>query len=114
MTHAKASPSPFLYQDFRYATVTLLASLRRHDPYVLLLGESGCGKTTLLRHLQANLDKGAFSVLYLCHGRPSPSALARVLADALHLPIRRTRAETSRLLLSSLKHLPATLLRWID
>jgi type II secretory pathway predicted ATPase ExeA len=114
MTHSKTALTPFLYHDFRHAADILLAALRRHHPYILLLGESGSGKTTLLRHLQDKLDKRAFSVLYLCHGRPSPSALARVLADALHLPIRRTRAETSRLLLSTLKNLPAKLLLWID
>jgi type II secretory pathway predicted ATPase ExeA len=111
---AQSIITPFLYQDFRRAADLLLAALRRHDPYVLLLGDSGSGKTTLLRYLQTKLDKRSFSVLYLCHGRPSPSALARVLADALHLPIRRTRAETSRLLLSTLKNLPAKLLLWID
>ena len=114
MTTRKATAGPFLFRDFAHAADALLISLRRHDPYVLLLGESGSGKTTLLRHMQAKLDKRSFSVLYLCHGRPSPSALARVLADALHLPIRRTRAETSRLLLATLKNLPAKLLLWID
>lgn len=110
----KTIPAPFLYKDFRNAAEDLLDALRRHEPYMLLVGESGSGKTTLLRYVQRKLDKRDYSVLYLCHGRPSPSALARVLADALHLPIRRTRAETSRMLLSTLKELPSKLLFWID
>lgn len=111
---ADALPSPYMYKDFKNASEDLLDALRRHEPYLLLLGESGSGKTTLLRYVQRKLDKRAYSVLYLCHGRPSPSALARVLADNLHLPIRRTRAETSRMLLSTLKELPSKLLFWID
>jgi type II secretory pathway predicted ATPase ExeA len=114
MTINKSPVLPFFYQDFQRAATILLTAVRRHDPYILLLGDSGSGKTTLLRHLQTTLDKQSFSVLYLCHGRPSPSALARVLADALHLPIHKTRAETSRLLLSTLKNLPTKLLLWID
>jgi type II secretory pathway predicted ATPase ExeA len=80
----------------------------------LLLGDSGSGKTTLLRALAAKLDRRRFQVLYLCHGRPSPSGLARVLAETLHLPLRRTRAETSRLLVQTLRNLPTRLLFWID
>jgi hypothetical protein len=40
--------------------------------------------------------------------------LARVLAEALHLPLRRTRAETSRLLVQTLRNLPTRLLFFID
>jgi type II secretory pathway predicted ATPase ExeA len=79
-----------------------------------LTGESGTGKTTLLRALKAALDRRRFQVLYLCHGRPSPTGLTRVLADALHLPLRRSRAETSRLLVQTLRDLPTRLLLWID
>lgn len=106
-------PAPFRYQDFKRAQEALSRALR-HKGYALLLGESGTGKTTLLRDLSANLDRSRYTLLYLCHGRPSPSALARVLAEALHLPLQRTRAEMSRLLMQHLRTQPTRLLLWID
>jgi type II secretory pathway predicted ATPase ExeA len=109
-----ASPTPFMYRDFQEAYNNLNAALLKGEAYSLLLGESGTGKTTLLRTLHSRLDRRRFHILYLCHGQPSPSGLGRVLAEALHLPIRRTRAETSRLLVQTLRNLPTRLLFWID
>jgi len=106
---------PFLYQDFREALTTLKTALSRSSsPYALLLGESGSGKTTLLRQLAAQLDQRRFHILYLCQGQPSPSGLTRVLADALHLPTRRSRVETGRLLVATLRNLSPRFLFWID
>jgi type II secretory pathway predicted ATPase ExeA len=107
-------PAPFSYRDFQEALRRLKAALTRGPSYALLLGESGTGKTSLLRTLKAALDRRRFQILYLCHGRPSPTGLTRVLADALHLPLRRSRAETSRLLVQTLRDLPTRLLLWID
>ena len=106
--------SPFMYRDFKDAFESLKSALTHGDAYALLLGESGTGKTTLLRVLHAKLDRRRFHILYLCHGQPSPSGLARVLAEALRQPLRRTRAETSRLLVQTLRNLPTRLLFWID
>jgi len=103
-----------MYEDFQEALHTLNEALVQGPAYALLLGDSGSGKTTLLRTLAASLDRRRFHVLYLCHGQPSPSGLARVLAEALHLPLRRTRAETSRLLVQTLRNLPTRLLFFID
>jgi len=108
------TPQPFMYEDFQQALDTLSEALVQAPVYALLLGDSGSGKTTLLRTLAAGLDRRRFHVLYLCHGQPSPSGLARVLAEALHLPLRRTRAETSRLLVQTLRNLPTRLLFFID
>ena len=108
------TPKPFMYEDFQHALNSLNEALVQGPAYALLLGDSGSGKTTLLRTLAAGLDRRRFHVLYLCHGQPSPSGLARVLAEALHLPLRRTRAETSRLLVQTLRNLPTRLLFFID
>jgi len=113
MNHTTMQP-PFMYEDFQEALDSLSDALTRAPAYALLLGDSGSGKTTLLRTLAASLDRRRFQILYLCHGQPSPSGLARVLAEALHLPLRRTRAETSRLLVQTLRNLPTRLLFFID
>ena len=105
---------PFLFHDFKEALDRLESSLKKGPSYALLLGESGTGKTTLLRTLSSRLDPRKYQIIYLCHGRPSPSALARVLAHTFHLPLRYTRAETSRLLRQTLQNLPTRLLFWID
>jgi len=106
--------SPFMYGDFQEALDSLTGALTREPVYALLLGDSGSGKTTLLRTLAAGLDRRRFHILYLCHGQPSPTSLVCVLAETLHLPIRRSRAETSRLLVQTLRNLPTRLLFFID
>lgn len=114
MKSVKKNQQPFMYGDFKQAFSKLKSAVMQKAPYVLLLGDSGLGKTTLLRLLASQLDRSRFNILYLCHGHASPSGLARVLAEALHLPLSRTRAETSRMLVQTLKNLPTRLLFWID
>lgn len=105
---------PFRYTDFHLALTALHAAFNQAPSYALLLGESGTGKTSLLRTLRAELDPTRFRVLYLSHGQPSPSGLARLLAEAFYLPLHRSRAETSSLLVHALRNLPSHLLLWID
>jgi general secretion pathway protein A len=105
---------PFFYHDFEAALKRLENDLRKGPCYALLIGESGTGKTTLLRTLLSRLDQRKYNIIYLCHGRPSPSALSRVMAHKFHFPLKYTRAETSQLLLQSLQNLPTKPFLWID
>ena len=105
---------PFPFQDFQQALGTVHSALVRAPVYALVLGESGSGKTTLLRTLAAQLDRRRFQCLYLPHGQPSPAGLVRLLAEMFHLPVRRTHAETSRLLVPTLRNLPTRLVLAVD
>jgi general secretion pathway protein A len=107
-------PAPFPYQDFQQSLDVLNVALLRAPVYALVLGESGSGKTALLRAVIAQLDRRHFHSLYLSQGQPSPSGLVRLLAENFHLPLRRTRAETSRLLLQTLRNAPTRLVLSID
>ena len=110
----KPQTKPFFYHDFELALNRLENDLKQGPCYALLVGESGTGKTTLLRTLLSRLDQRKYNIIYLCHGRPSPSALSRVMAHKFHFPLKYTRAETSQLLLQSLRNLPTKPFLWID
>lgn len=111
---AASLPEPFPYQDFQQAFQSLQNALERDAAYLLLLGDSGTGKTTLLRSLEKSLDRNRFQILYLSQGQLSPTALIRFLAEALHLPMRTRRPETIRLILQTLRSLPTRLVVYFD
>lgn len=64
------STSPFLFQDFVRVKDTLHAALRDDDDsYLLLTGNTGTGKTTLLASLRSELDRGKYRILYFSEAR---------------------------------------------
>jgi type II secretory pathway predicted ATPase ExeA len=105
---------PFLFQDFHDAAAAIQDALNQQQSYVLLLGESGCGKTTLLRYLHQLLDKNTFSILYLCNKQATGANLLSILAKYLHLPLWCSRVETASMVSIALKNIPTRILLWID
>ncbi len=93
----------FAYADFARARDELLRRLALPF-YYLLLGSSGTGKTLLLRLVSAALDRHRLQPLYVVAERLlTPTALVRLLAQAVHMPTRRTHAETTKALAQVLR-----------
>jgi len=106
--------SIFMFNDFKLLLKNLQNAIKQKQSYSLLLGESGTGKTTILKTLSKSLDKSKYQLLYISHGQPTPSTFIRLLAGHFHLPVRNSRAETSKLILQTIRHLPQYLLIFFD
>ncbi|MEJ2328141.1 MAG: AAA family ATPase, partial [Chromatiaceae bacterium] len=79
------NPTPFPFEDFRRAKQRLQrALLEHHEPFVLLTGETGTGKTALLRELRAEIDRTRYRVLYFAQARKLGAVgLIKVLGEGL-------------------------------
>lgn len=75
--------APFPYRDFARVRQSVLAALREaEETYVLVTGETGTGKTALLRDLRSQLDR--YRVLYFAQAqRLGAPGLVRLLAKVL-------------------------------
>lgn len=76
---------PFPYRDFNRVRHVVLAALQQGDePYVLVTGDTGTGKTALLRDLKAELDRARFRIFYFQESqRLGAPGLVRLLAQSL-------------------------------
>jgi len=106
----------FPFADFSKAREALLAAVRaERDAFLLLTGDTGVGKSTLLQDLRAALDRCRYRVLYFPGGRKlGPSGFIRVLARTLRLAPRRSHAETMQVVSRQLLDDPQRLLVWLD
>jgi len=105
---------PFMYKDFSYARNTLQHALHTFHPYILLTGESGTGKTMLLRIIKNAIEKKNFSILYCSLTKSSAYGLEQIIADKLHLPLRKNKTDTAKLILQTLQIMPQRLIILLD
>lgn len=110
------NPTPFPFRDFVRALENLaLAVQESSDNYLLLTADSGCGKTALLRAIDAKLDRCRYRIAYFAQARLLRAmGFVRVLARTLHVACRRTHPETTRELVRLLDEEPQRLLVWFD
>jgi len=110
------NPIPFPFEDFRRAQQRLQCALfEHHEPFALLTGATGTGKTALLRELRAELDRTRYRVIYFAQARKLGAVgLIKVLGEALRVRPSLCHALSLERLLRALAEEPRTLLLWLD
>ena len=107
---------PFAFRDFERAKRNLLDAVLAHpEPFALLSGETGTGKTALLRELRSHLDRARQRVVYFAEARKLGAAgLVKVVAESLRVRTSMCHAVSLDRLLRALADEPHTLLLWLD
>jgi type II secretory pathway predicted ATPase ExeA len=110
------NPAPFPFADFLRAKQRLHRALfEHHEPFALLTGETGTGKTALLRELRAEIDRTRYRVVYFAQARKLGAVgLIKVLGEALRVRTSLCHALSLERLLRALAEDPRTLLLWLD
>jgi type II secretory pathway predicted ATPase ExeA len=108
--------APFPFRDFVRVKQGLLAALTQHDEcYALLVGDTGTGKTALLRELRCELDRARFRVLYFAQARKLGAAgLVKVIGEALRVRISMCHSLTLDRLQRTLAEESQRVLVWLD
>lgn len=98
------SYTPYPFQDFERARKNLLTALvEDEEPYALLTGETGSGKSALLQQLRHQLDRTRHRVLYFAEARRlGASGLVKVVGESLRIRTSMCHAVTLDRLLKAL------------
>lgn len=108
--------SPFPFRDFERARSSLKTALgEQQETYVLLTGDTGTGKTALLRQLRSDLDRTSCRVLYFTEARrQNATGLVRVLAKQLRVKTSHYHAVSFDAVVKALAEDESRVLLWID
>ena len=110
------NPTAYPFQDFRRAKQQLRRALLEHqEPFVLLTGDTGTGKTALLRELRADIDRARYRLVYFAQAsKLGAPGLVKVLGESLRVRTSPCHALSLDRLLRALDEDPRTLLLWLD
>jgi len=103
-----------VYSDFVQAKERILNRIAQGPFYGLLTGESGSGKTSLLREVSSSLDPARYQVHYLAQSCASRAGLGLFLVNRLHLSVHRTHSETLQGMAQALRAYPLRMVLFVD
>ncbi|MEE9385733.1 MAG: ATP-binding protein [Nannocystaceae bacterium] len=108
--------SPYPFADFVRAKDNLANALIELDePYAMLTGETGTGKTALLSELRGQLDRTRHRLLYFAESRKLGAAgLVKVIGENLRVRTSMVHSVSLDRLLSALSEESRTILLWLD
>ncbi len=110
------NPTLYPFEDFLRAKGVLRTALIEHpEPFALLTGDTGSGKTALLRELRSELDRARHRVLYFSEARKlGAPGLVKVLGEHLRVRPSMCHAVGFERLLRALAEDPQSLFVWLD
>lgn len=108
--------TPYPFRDFVRAKDTLARALVEVDEiYAMLTGDTGTGKTALLRELSGQLDRTKHRVLYFSESRKLGAAgLVKVIGESLRVRSSMCHSVNLDRLLRALSEESHTILLWLD
>lgn len=107
---------PYPYRDFERVHKIVLTTIQQSDePYVLVTGETGTGKTALLRGLRAAIDRSRFRIVYFQQAqRLGAPGLVRLLAGTLRAGTSMYHAVSLDRVVQALGEESQRVLLWFD
>jgi MSHA biogenesis protein MshM len=108
--------APFHFRDFLRAKDNLRRALVDDDEtYVLLTGDTGTGKTALLRELRSDLDRARQRVLYFSEAKKLGAAgLVKVVGESLRVRTSTCHSVSLDRVLRTLADETQRVMLWID
>lgn len=108
--------SPYPFADFVRARDNLVCALvELGETYAMLTGDTGTGKTALLRELRGQLDRTRHRVLYFAEARKLGAAgLVKVVGETLRVRTSMCHSVSLDRLLRALSDESQTIQLWLD
>jgi general secretion pathway protein A len=110
---AASGPCLFRHPSLADALERLRFAVSRDTP-ALLIGESGCGKSTAAALFARSLDAASYNVLYVCLTTVSPFGFISQIATSSGLRPARFKGQTAATLISHLRGLPKRTVLLVD